>query len=119
MGGHTAACALQTDRSKLSQGCIIISSISAPGATVVYTLTYPAAITPTLSATASVTNTDTFTDTADYRGHSLHVFNAAYLPPVGAKHGSPLTIVRVSVSATTQDGMALLPGRTRFTVVRY
>ena len=119
MGGHTAACALQTDRSKLSQGCIIISSISAAGATVVYTLTYPAAITPTLSATASVTNTDTFTDTADYRGHSLHVFNAAYLPPVGAKHGSPLTIVRVSVSATTQDGMALLPGRTRFTVVRY
>jgi len=119
MGGHKAACSLQTDRSKLSQGCIIISIISAAGATVVYTLTYPAAITPTLSATASVTNTDTFTDTADYRGHSLHVFNAAYLPPVGAKHGSPLTIVRVSVSATTQDGMALLPGRTRFTVVRY
>ncbi len=119
MGGHTAACALQTDRGKLSQGCIIISSISAAGATVVYTLTYPAAITPTLSATASVTNTDIFTDTADDRGHSLHVFNAAYLPPVGAKHGSPLTIVRVSVSATTQDGMALLPGRTRFTVVRY
>jgi hypothetical protein len=56
----------------------------------------------------------TFMDLADDRGHSLHIFNVAYVPPVGAAHGGASTIVRVAVVATLPDGTTLKPGKTRF-----
>jgi hypothetical protein len=87
---------------------VVISSISSARAKVVYKLTYP----------GPGVLTQLFTDTADLRGHSLHIFNVPYMPPVGATHGSPETVVNVTVAATTPDGTALQPGTTRFTVVR-
>jgi len=107
-GGRLASCDLLPNLKKLEPGCIVISSISGSRARVVYTLTYPGTNGPT----------QVFTDTADFRGHSLHIFNAVYLPPAGAAHGSPSTVVQVSVSATSQDGTTLQAGTTRFTVIR-
>jgi hypothetical protein len=90
----------------VERGCEIVSSVSAPGAMVTYTLTFADKITAT------------FTNTADFRGHSLHPFSIAYLPPVGSKHGSPPTVAYISVSATLPDGSTLGPVKTRFAVIR-
>jgi hypothetical protein len=108
VGGNKAACDLQTNLQQLGAGCVIIASISGPGATVVYTLTYP----------DPNTAPQTFTDTADSRGHSLHIFNVAYVPPAGANHGDPSTIVQVTASATLADGTAIDAANTRFVVIR-
>lgn len=107
-GGRTTPCGLIANLIKLQKGCEIISSISRPGARVTYTLVYPAR-----SGLRQV-----FVDRADRRGHSLHVFNVPYTPPVGARHGSPPTVVRVTVSATLPNGSKLRSGDTRFVVVR-
>jgi len=106
-GGHSADCDLQANLTQLTEGCVIISSISAPGATISYSLLYP----------GSGGQEQKFTDTADFRGHSLHIFGVAYLPPAGSTHGSPLTVVKVTVSATLADGSSLGPVGTRFVVV--
>jgi hypothetical protein len=73
---------------------------------VVYTLTY-----------ANGTK-QTFTDQTDYRGHSLHPFNAAYLPRPGSKHGQPATVAYIAVTAKLSDGTMLGPATTRFAVIR-
>jgi hypothetical protein len=93
---------------KLESGCEIVSSVSARGARVVYTVTYP----------GPQNLRQTFTDRADLRGHSLHIFNVPYLPPVGSMHGAPATIARVTVAATLPGGGTLKAGATRFVVVR-
>jgi len=105
-GGHSADCDLQANLTQLTEGCVIVSSISAPGATISYSLLYP----------GSGGQEQKFTDTADFRGHSLHIFGVAYLPPAGSAHGSPLTVVKVTVSATLADGSSLGPVGTRFVV---
>jgi hypothetical protein len=109
-GGNTQACDLATNLQHLSTGCIVISSTSAPGAAVVYTLVYP--------KVNGVQFIQSFTDFADSRGHSLHIFNVPYVPPQGAKHGSPETIVQVKVSATMTNHYALPDVTTRFVVAR-
>jgi len=106
-GGHSADCDLQANLTQLTAGCVIVSSISAPGATISYSLLYP----------GSGGQEQKFTDTADFRGHSLHIFGVAYLPPAGSTHGSPLTVVKVTVSATLADGSSLGPVGTRFVVM--
>jgi len=107
-GGRTTPCGLIANLIKLQKGCEIISSISRPGARVTYVLVYPAR-----SGLRQV-----FVDRADRRGHSLHVFNVPYTPPVGVRHGSPPTVVRVTVSAVLPNGSKLRSGDTRFVVVR-
>jgi hypothetical protein len=109
-GGNEQPCDLQTNLKQLSTGCELISSISAPGAAVVYTLVYP--------KLNGIQFIQSFTDVADARGHSLHIFNVPYLPPEGATHGSPETIVQVKVSATLTNHYALPDVNFRFTVVR-
>jgi hypothetical protein len=71
-GGRSTPCDLGRNLLSLEKGCLIVSSVSsvsAPGAHVQYVLVYP-----TYSGIGAV-----FTDTADARGHSLHVFNMPYL----------------------------------------
>jgi hypothetical protein len=107
VGGRTKACdILGNINGANAPGCEIVSSTTAPGATVVYTLNYPDG------------TTQSFTDTADNRGHSLHAFNGAYKPAPGSKHGSPQTIAYISVSATLLDGTKLGPVDTRFAVIQ-
>jgi len=107
-GGRAMACDLGSNLRSLSAGCAVVSSVSAPRATVVYTLAYPQHVLPP----------QVFTDTADLRGHSLHIFNVPYLPPLGVRHGAPLTVVQVRGAATLPNGARLAPARTRFTVIR-
>ena len=110
-GGRATICDLKTNLAALQSGCVILSSISVQSARVVYTLTYP-----TLPGQSAITQV--FTDTADYRGHSLHIFNVPYVPPTGALHGAPATIVQVAVTATGPDGTVIPAGTTRFVAVR-
>jgi hypothetical protein len=111
-GGLTKPCALNANLEHLGRGCEIISAVAAPGATVTYTIVYP-----TLEGRQL---RQVFADTADYRGHSLHIFNVPYLPPAGARHGTARTVARVTVAATLADaGKTLLgPVSFRFTIVR-
>jgi hypothetical protein len=91
-GGRMRPCDLASNLKRLLPGCEIISSVSAPGARVVYTIAYP--------RVKGRSFVQTFEDRADARGHSLHAFNVAYLPPVGARAGSPATVALVTVAAT-------------------
>jgi hypothetical protein len=103
-GGRTTDCDLAGNTNgALEGGCEIVSSVSAPGATVVYTLTF------------ADKSQETFTDTADARGHSLHPFSVAYKPPAKGPHR---TVAYISVSATLPDGTTLGPMKTRFAVQR-
>jgi hypothetical protein len=107
VGGRTTACDIPGNTNGAHEpGCEILSSVSAPGASVVYTITF------------ADNSTLTFTDTADFRGHSLHPFAIGYLPPVGSKHGQPSTVAYISISATLPDGSILGPVKTRFAVIR-
>jgi hypothetical protein len=107
VGGRIADCDIPSNTNGAHEpGCEIVSSVSAPGAVVIYTLTY------------ADKSTQTFTDTADYRGHSLHPFNVAYTPPAGTRHGSPPTVAYITISATLPDGTTLGPMKTRFAVIR-
>jgi hypothetical protein len=99
---RTAPCDLARNLKKLEQGCEIVSSVSASGARVTYTLSYPNKV------------TQTFRDTADKRGHSLHVFNVVAAPSLGTAS----VIVRVTVSAVLRDGTPLHPATTRFQIRR-
>ena len=110
-GGRTTACNLRANLVRLEVGCQIVSSISGPHAQVVYTVVYP-------SIPGHARITQIFTDTADVRGHSLHVFYVPYVPPVGSAHGSRATVALVTVAATLPDGTTIPPGTTRFVVVR-
>jgi hypothetical protein len=99
IGGRTADCDLAGNTNgALEGGCEIVSSVSAPGATVVYTLTF------------ADKSQATFTDTADARGHSLHPFNVAFIPTTFR------SVAYISVSATLPDGTKLGPVNTRFAV---
>jgi hypothetical protein len=110
-GGHTRPCALRASLAHLPGGCEIVSAVAAPGATVTYTIVYPLLKGKRLR--------QTFTDRADARGHSLHVFNVPYLPPRGAKHGSAATVARVTVTARPAGAPALLEQVSfRFVVIR-
>jgi hypothetical protein len=111
-GGRTKPCDLQANLTHLSRGCEIISSISARGARVVYTIVYPKRNGRQLR--------QTFTDTADRRGHSLHIFNVPYLPPPGSTRGAAATVARVTVAVTLARPArtALAPFSFRFVVVR-
>jgi hypothetical protein len=103
VGGRTAACTIAGNTNGAMQsGCEIVSSVSGPGATVVYTLTF------------ADKSTETFTDTADARGHSLHPFAVTYRPSTGTSRG----VAYISVSATLPDGTQLGPVKTRFAVIR-
>jgi hypothetical protein len=110
-GGRTTSCDLTTNLHQLQSGCEIVSSVSRARASVMYTLSYPS-----VAGQAGVHQT--FKDTADFRGHSLHIFNVPYLPPMGATHGSLETIVRVTMVATLPDGTTLYTGTTRFVTIR-
>jgi hypothetical protein len=104
VGGRTKDCDIPGNTNGAHEpGCEILSSISAPGATVVYKITL---------ADKTVL---TFTDTADSRGHSLHPFAIAYRPPMP---GPARTVAYISISATLPDGTQLGPATTRFAVMR-
>jgi hypothetical protein len=109
-GGRSKPCDLRSNLKILAKGCEIISSVSAPGARVLYTLTYR----PRHGHVAR----ETFRGTADARGHSLHVFNIPFVPPPGARHGSPETLVQVTVAATLPSGRVLAPATTHFVLAR-
>jgi hypothetical protein len=100
IGGRTHACDLAKNTNGAKQrGCEIVSSVSAPGATVTYTLTYADG------------SSQHFTDTADRRGHSLHPFNVAYRP-------TARSVARITVQATLPGGTMLGPVKVRFAVMR-
>jgi hypothetical protein len=107
VGGGANPCTIAGNTNgKKEPHCEIVSSISAPGASVTYTLKF-----------ANGT-TLTFDDTADKRGHSLHPFAVSYLPARGSKHGQPSTVARIVVTAKLTDGATLGPVTVRFAVIR-
>ena len=111
VGGRTTPCTMAGNANgKFQPGCETISSILSgvvlKGATILYTLTY-----------ADGTK-QTFKGTADRQGNTLHPFAVRYLPPTGSKHGQPLTVVNVSVSARLKNGAPLAQVTTRFAVIR-
>jgi hypothetical protein len=99
---RTVPCNLARNLRRLERGCEIVSSVSASGARVTYTLHYPNKM------------TQTFRDIADRRGHSLHVFNVVVVPPSAAAS----VVVRVTVTAVLRDGTRLHTATTRFRVSR-
>jgi hypothetical protein len=103
VGGRKAACSLAANtKGRFQPGCETVSStinaLGAPGARVLYTLTYTA--------------------TADRHGSSLHPFDVVYLPPRGSKHGQPSTVAYIAVFARLKNGSNLGPVSTRFAVIR-
>jgi len=100
------ACRFAANLDELQRGCEVVSSTSAPRAGLVYTVRYGNGL------------TQRFTDRADARGHSLQVFNIAYVPPAGTPVLSPRTLVRVTVRATSPRGVLLGSESTTFRVVR-
>jgi hypothetical protein len=106
VGGRTTPCDIPGNTNGAHEsGCEIVSSFWLPGATVSYTLTY---------ADGSV---QTFTDVADYRGHSLHPFNVAYRPPTPG-HDQQDNVAYILVSAVSKDGQQGGPAKTRFAVIQ-
>ncbi len=110
VGGRKVACSQDDRTMPLAVGCEVIGALSAPGATVIITLTDPLG--------AQQTYTDSSANTLKYHGHTHHIFKVSYWPPVNAKHGSPLTIVTVMVTAQMPDGTMLAPAKTRFVTIR-
>jgi hypothetical protein len=111
VGGRKAACSLAANtKGKFQPGCETVSSminaLGAPGARVLYTLTYA-------DRTRQI-----YTATADRHGSSLHPFNVVYLPPPGSTHGQPSTVAYISVFARLKNGTSLGPVTTRFSVIR-
>jgi hypothetical protein len=105
-GGRTQACDQAGNTNGAEQpGCEIVSSEWLPHARVTYTLSYPDG------------TTQTFVDTADSRGHSLHAFAVHYRAPLGAVHDQVSTIVRIHVTARSQDGRRTTSSSTRFAVM--
>jgi hypothetical protein len=105
-GGRTAACTLAGNTNgSIERGCEIVSSQRLPGAMVTYTVRYADGA------------TQTFTDTADRRGHSLHAFNAAALP-AAVSHGLARAVVLIAVMAVLPDGTTAGTTRTRYAVQR-
>ena len=105
-GGRIEPCSLFANiNGKLELHCEVVSSVSGPGATVYYTLTYP-------NGAKQV-----FNDIADSRGHSLHPFNVFYRPPLGSIHGQKSTIVTITVTAKLKNGTWLAPVSIRFAVI--
>jgi len=100
------ACRFVANLQELQRGCELVSSTSAPQAALVYTVRYGNGL------------VQRFTDRADARGRSLRVFNIAYVPPAGTPLSSPLTLVRVTVTATSRFGKALGSASVDFRVVR-
>jgi hypothetical protein len=76
-----------------------------PGAHVTYTIRYADG------------SSQTQTDVADTRGHSLVVFAVSYAPPAGSAHGSPPTVGTITVSAVSADGSARATARLRFAIL--
>ncbi len=110
VGGRKTACSQDDRTMPLAVGCEVIGALSAPGATVIITLTDPLG--------AQQTYTDSSANTLKYHGHTHHIFKVSYWPPLNAKHGSPLTIVTVMVTAQMPDGTMLAPAKTRFVTIR-
>lgn len=106
LGGRTADCDLPGNTAgRIERGCEILSSLWLPGARVTYTVRY------------ADDTTQTFTDTADSRGHSLHAFNVAYLPKP-AKSGLARAVVLVDVQAVLPDGTSAGTTSIRFAAQR-
>jgi sugar lactone lactonase YvrE len=106
VGGRTLPCDIPGNTHGAHEpGCEIVSSIWLPGASVTYTITYPDG------------SWQTFTDVADYRGHSLHPFNVAYLPQTSGRTG-PDHLARIMVTAVSRQGLQAGPVRTQFAVIR-
>ncbi len=110
VGGRKTTCSQDDRTMPLAAGCEVIGALSAPGATVIITLTDPLG--------AQQTYTDSSANTLKYNGHTHHIFKVSYWPPLNAKHGSPLTIVTVMVTAQMPDGTMLAPAKTRFVTIR-
>ena len=107
LGGRSKACDLAGNtRGAREGGCEIVSSVSAAGAMVTYTLTYQDG------------STQHFTDRADSRGHSLHPFNVAYRPPEKKGQKVVRMVARIAVRAVLSDGVTLGPVNLRFAVMR-
>ncbi len=107
LGGRTQPCSLRANTNgPIQRGCVVISSRWLPYGSVTYSLRYPDG------------TTQTFSDRADGRGHSLHPFAVHYLPPLHAAHGEPSTVVSIQVTATSKDGTQRQVASTRFTVMR-
>jgi hypothetical protein len=106
VGGRTAPCDLPGNTNGAHEpGCEIVSSEWLPYATVHYSIRYPDG------------SVQTFTDVADYRGHSLHAFNVRYRPPTPG-HDRPPNVAYIQVSAMSKEGLRGGPARTRFAVIQ-
>jgi hypothetical protein len=108
-GGRTTACPRQTNAQRLPAGCVLISSVSARGARVTYTLDYPR---------GAHLRAATFTGTADRQGRVLHVFNVPYRPRAGAKPGAPETVVSVRITVLFPGSKKPKIANTHFAVTR-
>jgi hypothetical protein len=109
-------CGLHSNLQSPQPGCEVVTSISSPRATVVYTLTYPDAP-GAREALGTPSLRQTFKDIADPHGYSAHAFAVRYVPPAGAAHGSPQTIVWIAATAWLADGTQLQAAPMRFVVM--
>jgi hypothetical protein len=107
VGGRSRPCDLAGNTKGANErGCEIVSSVSAAGAMVTYTLTYQDG------------STQRFVDRADSRGHSLHPFNVVYRPSAHKGHKPHRVAARISVQADLPAGTVLGPVYVRFAVIR-
>jgi hypothetical protein len=106
VGGRSVLCDLAGNSAGQSEpGCEVVSSISAPAATLTYTMTYQDGF------------TQHFTGTADRHGYLLHAFNVTYLPPIGNGQTPVRSVAYITVLA--ELGGQLLGWETvRFAVIR-
>ena len=105
-GGRVRACDLSDNtHGAVEPGCEIVSVEWLPRARVTYTLRYPNG------------SAQTFVDTADGRGHSLHPFAVSYRPPPRAVHGQPSTVASILVTAVSRDGSQTASADSHFAVM--
>ena len=107
VGGRMSACdAVKSARSPYQVGCEVVFSDWLPGAKVTFTLSYADG------------SSQTFTGTADGKGHLQHVFAVKYQPTLHAKHGQPVTRAWISVVTESKDGSQAKSVCLRFAVLR-
>jgi hypothetical protein len=106
-GGRTTTCDIQGNTNGAQErGCEVVSTIWLPYMKVMFILTYPNGV------------RQTFVDISDHRGHALHPFNVAYLPPQQAKKGHAASMAQIEVVGVNSDGTWTKPQILHFTITR-
>jgi hypothetical protein len=106
-GGRSTICDIPGNTNGAQeQGCEVVSSVWLPYLKVVYTLTYPNGL------------RQTFVDITDHRGHALHPFNVAYLPPLQARKGHPADMAQIEVVGDNSNGSWTEPRILHFAIRR-